>query len=257
MEKANMNGVADLFAGAKFQIVGPKAPVQNDNMRFAVATGVIIPMPGADFEKEFENMMKGEEARVQNMDNHVFGLGARFAFDYQINENFFINLYNETILFPVKGDLSKADMGSAMVLAGFNDNLAAVGASASGEINYKFALTFEIEPVFSTFIADGIQLNAGLPINYKFTPAAERSVTVTGHPLGTAGNTTTEEAIMDMLGPDGEDSQILSINPGVSIFMMKLPLPLEFKFQYNLPVWGKNAMSTHSAIFQVRAYFAF
>jgi hypothetical protein len=43
--KININGVYDIFVGAKLQIVGEKAPVQNSLFRFAVAPGVKIPLP--------------------------------------------------------------------------------------------------------------------------------------------------------------------------------------------------------------------
>ncbi|HTX71829.1 MAG TPA: hypothetical protein VMC79_03300, partial [Rectinemataceae bacterium] len=36
-DKANLADSADLFVGAKLQIVGPKVPVQNETFRFAVA----------------------------------------------------------------------------------------------------------------------------------------------------------------------------------------------------------------------------
>jgi len=37
---ANINGLYDIFVGAKIQIVGEKAPVQNSMFRFAVAPGI-------------------------------------------------------------------------------------------------------------------------------------------------------------------------------------------------------------------------
>ncbi len=51
-QKAKINGPLDIFAGAKFQIVGAKAPVVNEQFRFAVAPGIKIPLPGADFTEE-------------------------------------------------------------------------------------------------------------------------------------------------------------------------------------------------------------
>ncbi|MDX9957272.1 MAG: hypothetical protein RBT68_02415, partial [Spirochaetia bacterium] len=38
--ETNLDGMADIFAGAKIQIVGENAPVQNTMVRFAVAPGV-------------------------------------------------------------------------------------------------------------------------------------------------------------------------------------------------------------------------
>ena len=48
----------------------------------------------------------------------------------------------------------------------------------------------------------------------------------------------------------------LNINPNVSVFLTKTPLPLEFKLQYYLPVWGKNTTIKHIFGLQVKAYFA-
>ncbi|MDR2543659.1 MAG: hypothetical protein LBC80_09485 [Treponema sp.] len=292
IKKSNTNGVADIFAGAKFQIVGANAPVVNEDMRFAVALGAIIPLPGPDFEKEIANVGLGKDATLANMDNHVFAAGARFAFDYIINDKFFINLYNETRLYPVKGDLKKHGPTLAglpggiaeevyigtMIATGGNETaaglaalnamtLAAAGlADATGEVNYRYRLNFEIEPAYSTFIADGIRLSAGLPINYTFTPAPKISVSgvdttnaelnaILNAATGGTGPINLENTLLGALAE--KDSQLLYVGPNIGIFVMTLPLPMEFKFTYNLPVWGKNANATHNAIFQIRAYFAF
>ena len=53
-----------------------------------------------------------------------------------------------------------------------------------------------------------------------------------------------------------ESSMALYINPSVSVMLTKTPLPLEFKLQYYLPVWGMNTEIQHTFVFQVRAYFA-
>jgi hypothetical protein len=101
------NGGVDIFAGAKFQIAGEKAPLKSELFRFAIAPGVIIPLPGPNFQDEYTNLMKGEKATVSKMDNHVFAAGGRFYFDWIINQSLFINLFNETIFYPVKQDLNK------------------------------------------------------------------------------------------------------------------------------------------------------
>jgi len=75
--------------------------------------------------------------------------------------------------------------------------------------------------------------------------------------LGDAGNAGAEETLLGLLGAGGEASHILSVNPSVSLFMMKWALPMEFKFQYNIPVWGMNDNAQHATAFQIRAYFKF
>ena len=316
-DNANTNGFGDIFAGAKIQIVGPNAPVQSTGSRFAFAPGIIIPMPGPDFEEEAKKAAEGREATLNSMDRHVFGFGSRFYFDYIINDNFFINFFNETLIFPARQDLNRAGPQFAMVravagpAAGVSVGEAVVAAAvaellpgliaanpgvpqeilisgitsdsqvlaaateagaafgnavghASGEIDYRYSLTFEIEPVFTAFIAKGIRLTAGLPVNYQFSPAPDFFARVrlpepyASNPALAAAATEAEKAIVqNMKDLAGGDSHLLSINPNAGIFLMTLPLPLEFKFQYNIPVWGVNANAQHSASLQIRAYFAF
>ena len=307
----NTNGVGDLFLGAKLQIVGATAPVKSNNVRFAAAPGVKIPLPGPDFEEEYKKFVKNQGGQsndavtFSSMDNHVFAAGGRFYFDYTLNDNFFINLYNETIFYPVKQDLNKY----GPYFAGLKSGLSALepvmsGAEAfapgitkafndiSGEVNYKNKITFELEPVFSTNLADGVVFTAGLPINYSYKPAydftldinnvknktktAKAAVDATlnsmtpdpNNPaymglatlqggLELAEGMLDEKTLLEMAGLEGKASHALSINPGVSVFMMKLPLPLEFKLQYNIPVWGQETQARHTMAFQIRAYFAF
>ena len=253
MPDTNTNGVADIFAGAKFLLIGEQAPIKASVIRFALAPGVIIPLPGPDFEKEVEKVMASEKATLGSMDNHVFAAGGRIYFDYVVNKNFFINLYNETIVYPIKQDLNKNGPTFAMAKAGA---AAAMGnpliMGIDGEINYKYSLTFELEPVFSMPIADGINFSAGLPVNYNFKPAYGYSFS---YPEALAPAAATITPILeDTLGSDPH--HILYLNPNVSVFFMKTPLPLEFKLTYGLPVWGQNAMARHNASLQIRAYFA-
>ena len=48
-DKATLADTADLFVGAKLQIVGPKAPVQNESIRFAIDPGIKIEVLVPDF----------------------------------------------------------------------------------------------------------------------------------------------------------------------------------------------------------------
>ena len=284
-DKTNVNGVADLFVGAKLQILGEKAPVQTDTFRFAIAPGVIIPLPGPDFEDELKNMAKGDDATLSSMDNHVFGAGARVYFDYIINEHFFINLYNETIIYPVKKDLDKAGPNLMMAKAGFGSQLSAFAGmgfdpllgqiagdlnNVSGEVNYKYRLTFEIEPQYSTNLGKGLIFSAGLPINYRFSPAYDYSLSGTGGLLtdlttlktylgGTGYEDmipTNDSELLAMAQLKGDAQHSLGINPNVSLFLTSTPLPLEFKFQYGIPVYGQNSMARHNFTLQVKVYFA-
>ena len=247
---ADTNGVADLFAGLKIQVAGAKAPVQTGNFRFAVAPGAIIPLPGPTFDE-----IPGDDMTLSSMDRHVFAAGARVYFDYIINKYFFINLYNETIFYPVKQDLTKDSpkfhaVKQGMAAATTNPLIRDI----EGKINYGYRLTFEIEPVFTIPIVSGIDFSAGLPINYRYIPAPKYSF---DYPAALAPAASQLEPQIMALGEFNTDPQhILRLNPNVSIFFMKAFLPLEFKFQYSLPVYGKNIMASHNATLQVKAYFA-
>ena len=54
----NVNGVADLQLGVKFLVVGNNAPVESSTMRFSVAPGFMIPLPGADLDDEARSRMR-------------------------------------------------------------------------------------------------------------------------------------------------------------------------------------------------------
>jgi len=275
MYDTNTNGVADIFAGAKFLLVGENAPFSVSAIRFAAAPGVIIPLPGPNLADQFNKMdlmaSDGKGATLAAMDNHVFAAGGRFYFDYVFNKNFFINLYNQTIIYPFKQNLDKADVKFQKTkfgavnnpygdpeIQGLLDGLAAYGIdkneiyNISGDVGFGYSLTFELEPVFSMPIADGINFSAGLPVTYNFKPAYSYSFS---YPDALA-------PMADMITPkikgelDTDPHHILYLNPNASIFFMKTPLPLEFKLTYGFPVWGKNAMARHNASLQIRAYFA-
>ena len=281
-----VNGVADLFVGAKIQIVGEKAPVQTNMFRFSVAPGLTIPLPGPDFSDEASNALKGDNAVFASMDKHVMGLGGRVYFDYIINEHFFINLYNETLVYPIKQKLDKDGPNLALLKetvlttaqdvgdAGLIEHGAVSGEQArgaakaltdklDGDVNYKYRLTFELEPQFSTPFGGGaFSFSAGLPLHYVYNPAPDYTVDGVDNLLGglslLMGGVPlpiTKSDLLKQAQLTGEDSHILSINPNVSLFMYKTLLPLEFKLQYNLPLWGQNAQATNSVVFQVKAYF--
>ena len=54
---------------------------------------------------------------------------------------------------------------------------------------------------------------------------------------------------------DPKKSHFISLNPNVSVFFMKIFLPLEFKFSYSIPIYGQSAQATNTMAFQIRAYF--
>ena len=239
---ADLKDMGDLFVGAKIQIAGSAAPVRTNAFRLSFAPGVKIPLPGPDFQKQAVNMDTGKDFTAGKIDNHVLGLGLRSYFDYIINESLFINLYNEFIYYPVRGNLKSAGLMEAATLAGINAQLAAANSSVSGEVDYGYDLTFEIEPVLTHNITSGVRFNLGFPVNFATSPGAKYSFSGSG-PGGNQG----VETIKEML-PDGDTSMLLTLRPGASIFFMGWPLPMEFKLSYFAPIWGKTHPQTTSSV---------
>lgn len=247
-DKVNVNGLADIFVGVKLQLVGENAPVKTSRFRLALGPGVKIPLPGPDFEEEAKNMAAGEEVIAGNQDKHVLGAGGRGYLDYIVNEYFFINLYSEFIYYPIKGDLKKAGLTEYATVATVTGALMTSGAPLTGipdvKVDYGYDLTFELEPVFTLPLAEGISFSAGLPVNYKLTPGKKYDVDVPDAFQG---------AFTDQL--ETGNTYLLSLKPNVSVFFTGLKLPTEFKLSYALPILGKNERATHSITLQAKLYF--
>lgn len=153
-DQAEIGSFFDIFLGAKMLIVGDKAPVPNKQMRFAVAPGLKIPLPGASAADKKPS--KNEAFVVTEPDYHLWGLGLRLYYDYLVNPIFFVNLYSEFIYYPeqkIKDGVNYAD-----------DVKVAVG--------YDF--TLELEPQVEIPIANGsMRFKAGVPVSYKMSPDVE------------------------------------------------------------------------------------
>jgi hypothetical protein len=268
----NANGVADLFAGAKLQIIGEKAPVQSGMFRLAFGPGFKIPLPGPDYEEQSKNIAKDDPVTAANVDRHVFGLGLRTYFDYIINEHFFINFYNEIIGYPVKGKLSESGLEGRLVVNGLDTlkkqlksaPLPALVALADeisyeDEVEYGYDLTFELEPVFSTPLGGGIVFTAGLPLNYKMTPGKKYNISdLDGVKNTLAGNPLTSQ-YASMVGQLQEQTEekptgLFTIKPNVSFFFTGWFLPTDFKLQYSIPVAGKNDRALNTLSLIVKLY---
>ena len=281
----NTNGFADIFAGFKIQLVGEKAPLKKTSMfRLAVAPGVVIPVSGPDFEHEIDIVNNGDPATIKSMDKHVFAFGGRVYFDYLVNKNFFINMYNETLFYPVNQDMNRDGPTLAFArkaipkgiyqatydkVIGMGAGEAAAEAQAtgamnaatgafkktSGEVNYNYRTTFELEPVFTTPITSGLSFTAGLPLNYRYIPPFQYYISDLETPAAlTAANVNLRSLLLDALN-EGE-KHVLSLNPNITFFLTSTPMPLEFKFIYSIPVYGENTPAQHYMMLQIRVYFA-
>ena len=106
-----------------------------------------------------------------------------------------------------------------------NQDFSGAGPAFSGiNEDANFSLRFGIGSVFTAPIANGIDFAVGLPASYLFLPDTHQ------HNLG--------------------------VNPHASLFFRNTPLPLEFKFQYYVPLWGRNSIARHDASLLIRMYFA-
>jgi hypothetical protein len=216
----NLNSTADVFVGAKLQLVGPKAPVPNTTWLFSVAPGVILPFNTVDADKQTKNFDSNDDVSF-DPNRHAFGYGARFYLNYVVSPQFYINLYNESIIFTKATGLKTP----APTLA---------GGTSTHDQEYGYQLTFELEPNYTIPFGDDYSVSFGLPFDYVTTPDSKTD----GVTNSDAGHT-------------------YSLGPNASIFLLKTFIPLEFKAQYQTTLAGVNNNALNSFIFQIRAYAKF
>lgn len=225
VERQDLSGVNDLFIGAKAQILGDQRIVPHQTMRFAAAAGALVPLSQYDAADERQNLITSTTAsfRPARTDRGAVGLGGRFYFDYVINQNLFINLYNQTIFFL------ETTQDYAV-----NTSVSPPVAVSDVDVKYGTELTFELEPNYTMPLSDGLRFSAGLPITYV-----------------RAGETE--------INGNGQDdaSYTLSIGPSVSFFLTSLPLPMDFELGYSLPLMGENARATNTLTLQIKTYARF
>jgi hypothetical protein len=277
----NGNGLADIFVGAKIQFIGEKAPIKNDMFHVAVAPGIIVPLPGPDYQKMFNNMLANNAVTAQNVDNHVFGLGARFWVDFFL-ENFVTHLYSEFKYYPVKGKISDRSFQDYLQLQIYNAAISTAGASQKDEVDYGYNLTVELEPVYSFKNLGPGKLGVGAALNYVLNPGVKYGgINNPGNVPGlTALSPFADPGISqrlrispnvgytianETLSVEGKVSYLADayqtddklqhrIKPEVNVFLYKTFLPIEIKARYEIPVWGKNAPAQHQMDLELRFY---
>jgi hypothetical protein len=220
----DFNGPSDLFVGAKMRLSGPVPQQKANNFLISVAPGVKIPFPGSDWDGETQKVKLGTSNLTKSfnsldLDKHAWGFGARTYINYYITEMFYVNLYNETILYPIRakaGDL----------------------ASGSGgwETQYGPDITFELEPHIDHQITEGVRMGFGVPLEFKY-------------------NGIQEYYLNDQNVSSQEATSLLSVKPKMSAFFTSLPLPIEVSGEYNAPINGIGASSLHKVVVQVKGYF--
>jgi hypothetical protein len=315
----NANDVYDLVIGGKILIVGDKAPVQNESMRFSVAPGVKIPLPGPKYNRQLNRSFKGKPVTAANMDFHSFAPGLKAYYDYQINENFIINAFGELGFYPIKGALADSGLTGAGVLntrtlqaniieqlsaPEYASTLARYGVNAQqlradinnftgnisqsdASVSYGFQYAFEVEPIFTTTLPKKVIFTTGIPMKYGFTgkakyddvtvtqdfktyirdkvtaqnPSSPRYPSMTASAIGNAVSGVlvgqTNKTIKDQLDSSiGWDKQLFVVTPSISFFFLGWFVPVDFKVQYALPVWGQNQFALHSLSLIAKVYFA-
>ena len=154
-DDGNVNGLEDLFIGAKVQIVGTNGFVVNDAMRFAAAAGIKIPLAQYDAQDEQDAYIAGDEFTFSPTSKQALGYGFRLYYDYLVTDSFWINLYNETIFYaPVE-----------------KDSILAPGTDV--EYEYGYDLTLEVEPHYDYKVDNTLTLSAALPFTYTKMPESE------------------------------------------------------------------------------------
>jgi opacity protein-like surface antigen len=219
-ENTNMklNGPADLFVGAKVQILGDKGFIENDQFRFAMAPGIRIPLDSYDASEEWENYINGDDWRASGASQEALGAGSRFYFDYVVNKDIYLNLYSEMIYnFPVEKKYSSI-----------------ADSTATDKVEYKYGtdMVFEIEPNYKYNVTDKSNIYAGLPLNYEITQDVE----------------------VDGESQDDTGSKYLQLRPVIGYFCGDTMIPFDVSLRYGFPLMGENATKMQTFTLQVKVY---
>lgn len=219
-ENAQLTGLNDLFLGTKILILGPDGFVPNDMFRFAVSLGGVIPLSIYDADEARTDILASNEYQRGIVGPDAFALGARLHFDYIVTPIFFVNLYSET-LFYLPRDIKTTAPDTA--------------TTSEDEYAYGYQQIFELDPQVRIPVGEGITMSGSLAAAFRFTPDIEFNGT----------------EIADSA------SQLLTLNPEVGALFTVLPVPLEAKLQYTLPLYGENANATNTIALQINTYLRY
>ncbi|MDR1211997.1 MAG: hypothetical protein LBK40_07190 [Spirochaetaceae bacterium] len=139
------------------------------------------------------------------MGKNAWGFGGSVSFDTVINQHFFLNVFSKFYVYPIENE---------------------------EKIKHGWDLTLEAEPNFNIDIPYGMNLAAGLPVNFTLAP----------------------EQKIDGAG-DGRDSYVLSLRPTVTLQLTHTPVPVEVGIDYAIPLVGKNAIANHAVSLRTSIFF--
>jgi hypothetical protein len=279
----NANGVGDLKLGAAVQILGTRGLIKNDMFRLSLTPGFKIPLPGPDFEKEVDKVLKGEGPITGvNVEKHIFAIGAQLNVDYIPTNWFSVNFMTEIMAQPVNaklknhgleayanalqwyaGDWANSPAGQTELTAaimqaaqaGLIDPTDLVAVAEFGEL-YAMSKALDAKGEIGDWeVQYSPQITMTLDPGVSF-PLGDKGMSIScGLPvtfMTGAGET------IEKMGAAGDplDWYTLFMGPNVTLSLFNLPFPMEVSVQYTLPLTGKGVAAENTISGSVIAYFA-
>ncbi|MDR1126708.1 MAG: hypothetical protein LBL06_01120 [Treponema sp.] len=131
-------GLGDFALKGRFQVVGHNAPIPSERFRVRVTPSVVIPFPGID-DKDA-------------LGAHTWGVGGDVSFDTLIADNFFVNIFSEVYLFPLRNQ---------------------------SKTNNQWEFSLEASPHYAVTIGT-VSLAFALPVNWNVTQGHGESMLIDG-----------------------------------------------------------------------------
>jgi hypothetical protein len=173
-------------------------------------------MPGVNWDDQAARQAAGQDFTILSLAKHAYGYGARLSFDYYLMSFFFFDIFGEYIHYS---PLSSAQTAPGVTPA---------------SINWGDQITFELEPRVEFLLFDAVRISGGIPIAFKTYNALTMNGAIQ---IGTL-------------------SQVLIVEPNVSVRLQKTFIPLELKFSYSLPIDAADLPLINSLTLEVKADFA-
>ncbi|POR01001.1 hypothetical protein AU468_09040 [Alkalispirochaeta sphaeroplastigenens] len=228
----------DLFLGAKVQVVGERAPVRSDRIRFALAPGVKIPTSGEiDWDDELASATKGDDFILTAPDRNILGFGGRFFLDYIVSPSFFINFYGEAIYYPGTGNAPSLPVHARAAGWGLDTD----------DFSYGYDITLEVEPHYIHTASPGLQITGSLPVTYEFAPEVRHD----GTRLSKVENS---DGTKPFAALDPGRSSRLSVEPTVEFFFRGLTVPTALEVSYRRSIAGENANVLNAVVIKIKNY---
>jgi hypothetical protein len=225
-DKATTIGPYDLYAAVKVQVLGSEALLPSETIRLTVSPLVKLPLFGRYFEDDYEKAVSDKIWMPGDPDRKALGVGGRAYFDYVLNRKLYLNLYGEFIYFL--GTVEQKGLNWSNWLVGMTG-----AAPSADEVDYRFALTAEVEPHLELLSTDVLRMQVGLPVSYAMTP----------------------EVKFDGTALAESDTHSLMIGPNLTLQFVKPKVPLELNVRYALPLFGKNVDASNAIVVSVQNRF--